>query len=278
MKNYRLFQTISRHIIGSASLLYAGYTYGRYDATKNPDYSLLKSNQARALLPSLLDAAKVPHGDMAVPSQTVHSRRFFISQWPRSAVGACIMVLGTDDEGDICVAVGHQRGLLRHPQGYMEVRLPKEDLTGLRAKNASRINASTGEAVLIDHSIEDNAVREVYEEIGLTISKSQLKLLSIKSSIQENPVCIAGIYYVMLNNTPNLKTLDHEFADDDLAKPQWIKIKNIIYKEGKYYAYPGSLPFDPATIEQLNAALLTTDHAALYVGDESHSNTGLYQP
>ena len=303
MKGYKLFQKITGSVISGSGLLYGSYAYGNHNSLKKLEkpegwqnlptesrhrlfgaaaqtirWSELETTQVRQLLPDMLDAAKVPHGDMAVPSKIVHSRRYLISQWQRAAVGACVMVLGTDDNADICVAVGNQRGLLRHPQGYMEVRLPKEDLTGLRAKNASRINAQTGEAVPMDNSIEDNAVREVHEEIGLTISKSQLRLIGIKSAMQDNPVSVAAKYYVLLQNTPSLNTLDHEFADDDLSKPQWVKVKNIVLKEGKYYAHPNPLPFDSATIEQLNAALQATGNTELSVCDEHDSGISSFRP
>lgn len=293
MKGFRLFQKITGSIIGSAGLFYGGYIYGSYNTVKKLEksdgwqnlsnqsrYSLfnaaaqkvawneLDPGQVRKLLPTILDAAKVPHGDMAVPSKTVHSGRHVISQWQRAAVGACVMLLGKDNDGDICLAVGNQRGLLRHPQGYMEVGLPREDLTGLRVKNASRVNAKTGELVLMDNSIEDNAVREVYEEVGLVISKSQLQLLGIKSAMQDNPVSVAANYYVLLNDTPNLKTIDQEFADDDLSKPQWVKVKNIVSKEGKYYSNSASLPFDLATITHLDAALHAIGYEELSVSDK----------
>lgn len=293
MKGFRLFQKITASVLGGAGVFYSGYVYGSNNAVKNLEkpegwqnlpkqtryrlfdaaaqkiaWNELDASKARQVLPSILDAAKVPHGDMAIPSKTVHSGRHIISQWQRSAVGACVMVLGKDKDGDLCLAVGNQRGMLRHPQGYMEIGLPKEDLTGLRAKNASRINAKTGELVSMDNSIEDNAVREVYEEVGLKIFKSQLRLLGIKSSMQDNPVSVAANYYVLLNDTPKLKTIDQEFADDDLSKPQWVKVKNIVNEEGSHYSSVGSLPFDPATITHLNAALQAIGHEDLSVSKD----------
>ncbi len=298
MKTYKLFQQVTRGVLSGSGLLYVSYAYGHHNALKELEkpegwqtlpaeskhrlfsaavqtvrWSALETDQVRQWLPDMLDAAKVSHGDLAVPSTMVHSRRYVISQWQRAAVGACVMVLGTDAHADLCVAVGHQRGLLRHPQGYMEVRLPKDDLTGLRAKNASRINAQTGEDVPMDLSIEDNAIREVYEEIGLTVSKSQLRLMGIKSAMHDHPVCVAAQYYVLLENTPRLNTQDHEFAEDDLSQPQWVKVKNIVLKEGKYYAPPNPFPFDSATIEQLNTALQTAGYTALILGDADHAET-----
>ena len=219
------------------------------------NWSNLEKNKARSILSNVLDASVVPDGDMAVPSNTVHSRRHFISKWQRTATGATIIVLGKDDEGNLCTALGDQRGALRHPQGFMEVPLPKEDLTGLKAQNASRMNGNTGEIVLADISIESNAVREVYEELGLSISENQLKLLRTTSDMKSSPICIAANYYVILPNTPQLNTIDKEFVSDDLSKPAWVKIKDIQARDGKFYVGSNPLPVDPNTVKQLRKAL-----------------------
>lgn len=77
---------------------------------------------------------QISHGDWAVPSNKAHSRRYIISQWQRVAAGA-IVVLSHDADGDLVLALCSQRGKLVPSQGYMEAKLPKDDLTGLRAKN-----------------------------------------------------------------------------------------------------------------------------------------------
>jgi len=81
-----------------------------------------------------------------------------------------------------------------------------------------------------------------------------------------------------VENTPRLNTLDHEFADDDLSKPQWVKVKNIVLKDGKYYAHPNPLPFDSATIEQLNTALQAAGYTELSVCDEHDSGMSSLRP
>ena len=111
----------------------------------------------------------------------------------------------------------------------MESTLPKEDLTGLRAKGVSRINGTTGELVKRDNSLEDTAVREVFEEIGLKIEKNSLKLLSISSNSDENPIvhAVAPAYGIKLPNIPALKTIDTEFASDDMSGPRWFKVSQF---------------------------------------------------
>lgn len=246
-----------------------GYCSGRYSmsnnsqndtaikALKNIKWNDLDAANARAILTNVLDASKVPHGDIAVPSNIVHSRRYVISQWQRSAVGAIVIVLGYDDEKDLSIAVGTQRGLFRTPQGYMELPLPKEDLTGLKKQGASRLNSDTMTAVSADSSIQKNAIREVYEEIGLNIQEEDLTLLDIVSDVNANPVCIAAVYMVKLPNTPILETYDHEFINDDLADPMWIKIKDIKYNatQDKYYIDASNIAIDNKTIDYLNKAL-----------------------
>lgn len=93
MKGFRLFQKITGSIIGSAGLLYGGYIYGSYNTVKKLEkpegwqnlsnqsryrpftaavqkvaWNELEPGQVRKLLPSILDAAKVPHGDMVCRS------------------------------------------------------------------------------------------------------------------------------------------------------------------------------------------------------------------
>jgi 8-oxo-dGTP pyrophosphatase MutT (NUDIX family) len=156
-----------------------------------------------------------------------HSKRYIISKWQRSAVGASVIVLGVDKDKGLCIALGSQKGTLRNPQGYMELPLPKEDLTGLSQKNASRLNGITLEPVAADKSIEENAVREIREEIGLQVSQDSLYLLGIESVMEANPITFVAHYFVKLPDTPLLQILDHEFADDDLQKPVWIKIRDL---------------------------------------------------
>lgn len=234
-------------------VFYSGYAYGKHDTLKklqvpetwskiptdirhsiasiavpHLDYGQLDRSTNIKIATRVLDAIKVPHGDMVIPSEVVHSRRYMVSQWQRTAVGASVIVLMTDSQGDLCVALGSQRGLLKNPQGYMETGLPLEDHTGLRAKNASRLNATTGEAVPMDLSIEDNAVREVHEEIGITITKEQLCSLGTTSYMDHNPVCINHNFYVLLpGHAYDLQVNDDEFVEDDLSKPHWIKVKTM---------------------------------------------------
>jgi len=205
----------------SGSLLQSALKYGEWQRISKED--------ARSTLPAHIDASDVPHGDMAVPSEKVHSKRYLISQWQRVATGAVTVVLGRDMTGSLYTALGVQRGKIVIPQGYMESHLPSEDLTGLKEKGASRVNGSTGELVYADNTLEDNAVREVKEELGIDISKDNLELLSISSAKDANPIVhtVAGLYGIVLPNTPKLKTLDTEFVNDDMQDPFWVRIQDI---------------------------------------------------
>ena len=285
----------------SISFFYGGYEYGKRDTlkklqdpetwTKVPtdvrhniastassyiDYGLLGRSENIKTATKVLDAIKVPHGDMVIPSEVVHSRRYIVTQWQRTAVGASVIVLMTDAQGDLCIALGSQRNLLRNPQGYMETGLPLEDHTGLRAKNASRINATTEEAVPMDLTIEDNAIREVHEEIGISITKEQLHSLGTTSYMDHNPVCINHNFYVILPVTANVHDLhivDDEFVEDDLSKPFWIKIKTIENKEGKYYVPNHPLVIDPITMDLLGKALKDSGNEAIFTDSKAGAPT-----
>ncbi len=245
---------IAAILTASGASFAAGHLYGQNFALKNVTSN---PDAARKFLPSILDASKVPHGDMAVGSKTVHSRRHIISQWQRSATGAVVIILGRDQEGKLSIALGPQRGEMVPPQGYMESPLPKEDLTGLRAKNASRINGTTGALVYADNDLEECAVREVKEELGVIISKEQLHVLGVNSGPQANPIVptVAVTYGVLLNNTPNLKTVDTEFKADDMAEPQWFKLKDLQSKEGKLYVVGSPLPIKQVDIKTIQTAI-----------------------
>ena len=85
------------------------------------DLSSLSVEVARKIAPDVIDAASVPNGDISITSNKAYSKRYIISKWQRAAIGSSIIVMGKDLQGDLCVALGEQRGLLRNPQGYMEI-------------------------------------------------------------------------------------------------------------------------------------------------------------
>ena len=203
------------------------------ERVRETNWDALDKQVARAVLPPILDAAGISHGDTAIPSYKEHSRRYVISKWQRTATGSTVALISKDKDGDAVVALGMQRGSLRVPQGFMEVPLPKDDLTGFKAHGASRLNGSTGDMVMADKSIEENAVREVYEETGLKIKKDQLNLLSITNEMDHSPTCLAINFLVKLDKAVPIKTIDDEFIDDDLQKPKWVKIKDIKFNNDK---------------------------------------------
>lgn len=168
-------------------------------------------------------------------------------------------MFGKDQAGNLSTILGAQRGVLRNPQGFMETPLPKEDLTGLKAQHASRVNGKTLELVVEDNSIEDNAIREIYEEAGIKINKSDLVLLGIRSDTTANPVCFTVQYMVVLENTPKLSTQDDEFVQDDLQRPTWIKIEDIKYnsESKKYFSPEHDVNLDQHTVDSINLGLKT---------------------
>lgn len=226
----------------SSKILESSLKYG--------DWRGISRTIARDTLPFHLDVSDIPYNDIAIPSEKVHSGRYIISQWQRVASGTSIVVLGKDIENDLCIALGSQKGELVIPKGYMESPLPKEDLTGLKNKGASRINRYTNELVYEDSTLEDNAIREVKEEIGINILKSHLKLIDVVSGI--DPVSglymVEGRYGVILSNTPMLETLDKEFLEDDMQHPFWVKIKDITCKKNSCYALNSNLPLQKESV------------------------------
>jgi 8-oxo-dGTP pyrophosphatase MutT (NUDIX family) len=216
---------------------------------------------ARNTLAKHLNRSEVPHGDMVVGSYKSeggpHSGRYVISQWQRVAAGAIVIVLGENEEGKLFIAMGPQRGKIRVPQGYMESNLPNEDLTGLRKRDASRINGSNGELVSSDDSLEDTAVREVWEEIGVRVKKENLKLLDIVSYKDANPIVqtIYPVYGIKILGTPSLRTVDTEFADDGLSNPKWFKVSEIRCSKGKCYGDGSKFPLEHKTIPVIQKAI-----------------------
>lgn len=205
-----------------------GAAYGKFDWKK------LTPEEARKTLGAHIDAAKIPHGDLAVPSNVVHSGRYIISQWQRVAAGAIVIVLSYDSEGDLVLALGSQRGKLVPPQGYMEAALPKEDLTGLRQESISRLNSNSKKKIKIDKNPEENAVRKVLEELGIKIDQKDLVLIGVSGSEDDNPIVhtLAVHYAVMLDKALPLKVTNYEFLDDNLTAPIWLKVKDIICEKG----------------------------------------------
>jgi hypothetical protein len=68
---------------------------------KYTSWENLSEEEARATLSKHIDAAHVPHGDLSISSQNIHSKRYIISQWQRVATGAAIIVLGHDKENEL---------------------------------------------------------------------------------------------------------------------------------------------------------------------------------
>ena len=195
------------------------------------------------------------HGDMAVPSDRAHSGRHVISQWQRQAAGAIITTLARDKDGDLCIALGPQRGVMSVPQGYMEARLPKDNLSGV-PEDFSRLNRSTGEFVAADKTMTQCAVRELYEELGIKITEEQLTLIDVTA---HNPMLptVEVNYGVLLDNAPSLKTIDEEFKDDDMSKPHWFKVKDIKCLAGNCYPDGVKLPMKQCDIPTIQKTINT---------------------
>ncbi len=226
-------------------------------ALKHGAWSNISQENARESLPQHLDAAKIPHGDLSVSGKDIHSKRYIISQWQRVASGAVVIILGRNQEGQLSIALGPQRGNMVPPQGYMESPLPIDDLSGIREHGASRINGSTGEFVRADNSLEDTALREVKEELGLTIESKDLHFIGVLSTKEANPIVhtIAVQYGTLLSNTPTIKTLDHEFTNDDMINPVWVKVQDITCKNNNCYIPGSKLPIKIMDIQAIQKAI-----------------------
>jgi 8-oxo-dGTP pyrophosphatase MutT (NUDIX family) len=228
-------------------------------ALKNGAWDNISQEIARETLPQHLDAAKIPHGDLSVSGNDIHSKRYIISQWQRVATGAVVIVLGRNQDGQLSLALGPQRGNMVPPQGYMESPLPIDDLSGIRKHGASRINGSTGEFVMADNSLEDTALREVKEELGLTIERKDLHFIGVLSSKEANPIVhtIAVQYGTLLSNTPTIKTLDQEFTNDDMINPVWVRVQDITCKNNNCYIPDNKLPIKIADIPPIQKTIRT---------------------
>ena len=244
-------------LMGLIFALSMSYKIGINAAYGKFDWSKLTPEEARKTLGAHIDAAEVPHGDLAVPSDVVHSRRYIISQWQRVAAGAIVVVLSYDSEGDLILALGSQRGKLVPPQGYMEAKLPKEDLTGLREKGASRLNGSNGKIIKADRNLKENAAREVKEELGIDINQKDLVLIGVSGSENDNPIVhtVAVHYAIMLDKETSLKVTDNEFIDDDLNSPKWFKVKDITCEKGSCHIPSEILPIREDNIPIIQKAV-----------------------
>jgi ADP-ribose pyrophosphatase YjhB (NUDIX family) len=131
-----------------------------------------------------------------------------------------------------------------NPEGYMEIPLPKTDMTGLRNQNFSRINGNTLEGVQQDSSAEAAAVREVHEELGLTIHPSDLILLFSTGGEEENSIVSTQtlVYGVFIKDAPKLMVVDQEFANDDITRPSWHKLNQIYQKDNQFFVPNSDLP------------------------------------
>ena len=76
-----------------------------------------------------------------------------------------------------------------------------------------------------DEELEDAAIREVYEEIGLKISKNDLHLLDeINVKKREQNSNITRCYYVICNKQENEFTIQEE----ELSEVKWVNIDELI--------------------------------------------------
>ncbi len=189
------------------------------------------SLKARLLAPVILDQAQVPHSDLVLPSQKVHSGRYIISQWQRIAVGVAVAVVGYDKTGELCLAMGYQKGRLRLAQGYAETPLPPTDYTGLSKAGASRLGEGK-KLVKADASLRGAAVREVYEELGVRIKEQDLIALGtygFEPALSGAPM-LDEMYLVILEKPIEdykLAVTDFESEEDDLSKPKWYRLSTF---------------------------------------------------
>jgi len=96
-------------------------------------------------------------------------------------------------------------------------------------------------------------------DFEIDIQKDKLRLLGINSEKDVNPIVhtVAGLYGIILSNTPKLKTLDTEFTNDDMKNPFWVKISDIHCRKGECYTPNSGLPLRKDTISLLQNAVNT---------------------
>lgn len=218
----------------------------------------IEKESIRKNIGKILDKVDIKHGDTVVPSDETLSGRYLISQWQRGAIGTMTSVFAYDENGDLCIAMGPQRGSFASPQGYGELHVPKDDDSGLYEKGGSRYNKKTGEVVLADKTSEGMA-KEVEEELGIVIGEEKLTKVDFQYSINERGIpAMVGHFYIMLDSTVDLKNNDTEFKGtefdgDDMDNPRWVRLKDIECVRGQCRYQ--SLPISDGTIYNLQQSL-----------------------
>jgi hypothetical protein len=208
---------------------------------------------------NILDRANIQHGDSMFGSDKALSGRYLVSMWQRGAIGAGTSVLGRGINGDLCSAMGYQRGNLSHPQGYGELSAPIDDVSGLYENGGSRFNKKTGEIVPADTTSEQMAAREIEEELNIKIQEEDLHKINFEFSVNERGIPAMVCYYAaLLEDTPPLKNNDEEFKrtefeGDDMQRPIWVPINKIRCSGGRCH-YENS-PIHPGTVENLQKSV-----------------------
>ena len=120
----------------------------------------------------------------------------------------------------------HDLNLLHFEIGVFVMNCEKEILLQKRAAtkrfNPNKWGLCAGH-VASGEKIEDAALRELEEEIGLKISLDDLKLLeNMEVKIRENNSHITRYFYVVTNEK------DFKIQEEELSEVKWYKLDDII--------------------------------------------------
>ncbi|MCH9753294.1 MAG: NUDIX domain-containing protein [Alphaproteobacteria bacterium] len=216
---------------------------------------------ARKTLAEHLNKSEIPDGDLSVGSRKSdggpYSGRYIISKWQRVAAGAIIVVLSENQKGELHVVLGNHYNKLSIPQGYMEANLPEDNLSGFKKNNVSRMRGCNEDFVNADQTLEDTAVREVWDEMGIQIKKKDLSLLDVVSEKYVNPVVqtIFSVYGIKIDHMSEVRTVDLEFREEDMVNPQWFKVSDIKCQNNKCHVTGSSIPLKVSSIDMIQKSI-----------------------
>ena len=78
-----------------------------------------------------------------------------------------------------------------------------------------------------DETVEDAAVREVWEETGVKIYKEDLRLIEIDSDINRDDQNILVRYRCFLRPEESKETTDEHSEPNEVSEIKWIPVKDI---------------------------------------------------
>jgi ADP-ribose pyrophosphatase YjhB (NUDIX family) len=164
----------------------------------------------------------------------------YVYDYPRPSVTATIAILVVENPNDMFPGVigaligtrgrkdGAYAGFLCIPGGFLDAKVDRKDIIELSEESIfftyDEEDEEHKELLKSGETVEDAAIREVFEETGLVISKDQLKLYHVHSDPNTDPRAhVVNIcYYVLVDR----ETANMAKAGDDLAKLDIMTFEN----------------------------------------------------